>query len=231
MLTGGLVSVDDSAWREGAADWQPLHALLGLKQPPPIPTAAPPVVAQPKQIIGQPPQLLTRMPIPVQDTPAASSNHPSSHNPNPTEPKQTWSEIVDRLQPNSPSVKTRPKQATSSQATAPVKVGGWLLFFCVVLTLVPLSVFSQWAAFWKEGEPTFASFPAIETSMILCFFVSVALRSYGFIVGIMIWAGNTRGREIAKRFLIVYVVSDVGACRVGCTRYCARAGGCHPKAG
>lgn len=47
--------------------------------------------------------------------------------------------------------------------------------------------------------------------MILCFFVSVALRSYGFIVGIMIWAGNTRGREIAKRFLIVYVVSDVGA--------------------
>ena len=46
MLTGGLVSVDDSAWREGAADWQPLHALLGFKQPPPIPTAAPPVVAE-----------------------------------------------------------------------------------------------------------------------------------------------------------------------------------------
>ena len=46
MLTGGLVSVDDSAWCEGAVDWQPLHSVLGLKQPPPIPTAVPPVVAQ-----------------------------------------------------------------------------------------------------------------------------------------------------------------------------------------
>ena len=46
MLTGGLVSVDDSAWHEGTVDWQPLHALLGFKQPPPIPTAVPPVVAQ-----------------------------------------------------------------------------------------------------------------------------------------------------------------------------------------
>ena len=53
MLTGGLVSVDDSAWCEGAVDWQPLHALLGLKQPPPIPTAAQPL-ATPPAIAAQP---------------------------------------------------------------------------------------------------------------------------------------------------------------------------------
>jgi len=41
MLTGGLVSINDLAWHDGASDWQPLHALLGLAQPPPVPVAAP----------------------------------------------------------------------------------------------------------------------------------------------------------------------------------------------
>lgn len=49
MLTGGIVSVDDSAWCEGAVDWQPLHSVLGLKRPPPIPTATSPTLAQPRQ--------------------------------------------------------------------------------------------------------------------------------------------------------------------------------------
>ena len=53
MLTGGLVSVDDSGWCEGAFDWQPLHALLALKQPPPIPTA-PQHLATPPAIAAQP---------------------------------------------------------------------------------------------------------------------------------------------------------------------------------
>jgi carboxyl-terminal processing protease len=41
MLTGGLVFINDLAWHDGASDWQPLHALLGLAQPPPVPVAAP----------------------------------------------------------------------------------------------------------------------------------------------------------------------------------------------
>lgn len=34
MLKGGLVSSTDLAWREGTADWQPLHSLIGGTLPP-----------------------------------------------------------------------------------------------------------------------------------------------------------------------------------------------------
>ena len=202
MLTGGLVSVDDSAWHEGAADWQPLHILLGLKQPPPIPTAAPSVVAQPKQIIGQPPQLLTRMPIPVQDAPEGSFNHPSSHNTNPTEPKQTWSEIIARLQPGSPSVKTQPKQATSSQATAPVKVGGWLLW-AISLALVCF------------GLLTYSYFYTNNATSDLVF-----LFGYNFSIGSLIWGvfyaafnnatGRNQGNKKAGLAFLAIIASLVG---------------------
>lgn len=40
MLSAGMLSRDDSAWTDGAADWQPLSLILGLSQPPPIPTAS-----------------------------------------------------------------------------------------------------------------------------------------------------------------------------------------------
>lgn len=39
MLTGGLASPEDLAWRDDVPEWQPLHTLLGLRLPPPIPAA------------------------------------------------------------------------------------------------------------------------------------------------------------------------------------------------
>ena len=53
MLTGGLASPSDLAWRDGLPDWQPLHMLLGLRQPPPIPTS-PPHLATPPATVAQP---------------------------------------------------------------------------------------------------------------------------------------------------------------------------------
>src|SRR6476646_4200612 len=43
MVSAGSHSPDDLAWIEGAADWQPLHSILGISQPPPI--SNPPVQA------------------------------------------------------------------------------------------------------------------------------------------------------------------------------------------
>lgn len=61
MLTGGLVSINDLAWHDGASDWQPLHALLGLAQPPPVPvTAPPPQPIPPPSLYHQPPQAIEK---------------------------------------------------------------------------------------------------------------------------------------------------------------------------
>ena len=76
MLAEGVVAPDDLAWREGLPEWQPLHLLLGIHQPPPIPAAPPP------------------MPAPA------------------------------------------PISTPSAQAAGPVGVGGWLVFFCVGLTII-----------------------------------------------------------------------------------------------
>ncbi len=75
MLTGGLVSVDDSAWHEGTVDWQPLHALLGFKQPPPIPTAVPPVVAQQAHVASGASSLVSQVITQTLKPAGANSDH------------------------------------------------------------------------------------------------------------------------------------------------------------
>jgi hypothetical protein len=47
MLTGGLASPSDLAWHDGLPDWQPIHTLPGLPQPPPIPSSPPPLATSP----------------------------------------------------------------------------------------------------------------------------------------------------------------------------------------
>src|SRR5690606_797879 len=53
MITGGLLLPSDLAWRDGMPDWQPLHTLLGLRQPPPVPPVSQPV-GIPPAITDQP---------------------------------------------------------------------------------------------------------------------------------------------------------------------------------
>lgn len=41
MLTAALISPDDLAWHKARSTWQPLREILGLSQPPPIPSTPP----------------------------------------------------------------------------------------------------------------------------------------------------------------------------------------------
>lgn len=47
MLNGGLISLEDTAWRDGMSDWKPVRVVLGLPQPaqPPTPQSAPGAMA------------------------------------------------------------------------------------------------------------------------------------------------------------------------------------------
>ena len=102
---------------------------------------------------------------------------------------------------------------TTSTATASPGlngVGGWLVFFCVQLTiLAPLFTLAMMSVSWEQVKPAFAEFPGLKTAIVWESFGSVALIIYGFIVGCMIWNGNPNGRDIAKRFLLIRLVGFI----------------------
>lgn len=88
--------------------------------------------------------------------------------------------------------------------TGPKGVGGWLLLFCVVFTIIsPLISIGQISTSWEQAKPAFAQFPNFKGAIMWENAGSIALQIYGFIVGCMIWSGNPNGREIAKNFLLI----------------------------
>jgi hypothetical protein len=96
-------------------------------------------------------------------------------------------------------------------ATGPKGVGGWLVFFCVGLTILgPLYSIGQLSTSWEQAQPAFAQFPSFKTAIMWENAGSIALLIYGFIVGCMIWSGNPNGREIAKKFLLIRLFGFVG---------------------
>ena len=96
-------------------------------------------------------------------------------------------------------------------APRPNGVGGWLLFFCVSLTIVsPLYNLGQISMNWEQSQPAFAQFPSLKTAVMWENAGSVALVIYGFVVGCMIWGGNPKGPEIAKKFLLIRLFGFIG---------------------
>lgn len=103
------------------------------------------------------------------------------------------------------------KASPLGDVPGPKGVGGWLLFFCVGLTILsPLFSLSQILVDWEEAQPAFAQFPSLKTAAMWEMVGSIALISYGFIVGCMIWGGNPNGREIAKKFLLIRLFGFIG---------------------
>ena len=102
--------------------------------------------------------------------------------------------------------------APAVAATGPKGVGGWLLFFCVSLTILnPFFFLGCFAMFWAvDLQPMFDLFPNLKNAVICREIGSVALIIYGFIVGCMIWSGNPSGREIAKKYLLINLFGAIG---------------------
>ncbi|MCX7772641.1 MAG: GYF domain-containing protein [Clostridia bacterium] len=107
---------------------------------------------------------------------------------------------------------TQLKVPTPSAATTGLKgVGGWLLFFCVGLTILgPLLSLGQITMDWVKAKPLFFYFPNAKIAIMFESIGLMALLIYGFIAGCMIWGGNARGREIAKRYLLIRLVGFIG---------------------
>lgn len=94
----------------------------------------------------------------------------------------------------------RPYAAAPAAAAGPVGVGGWLLFFCVLLTIIgPLYGLSGWiqlAPRILSGSIPYAPtlFFALGTQLLLVV-ASIA-------IGAMIWSGRPDGRSLARKYLL-----------------------------
>ena len=141
MITAGMISRDELAWTDGAADWRPLHAVLGVAHPPPVPT------------------------------PVSSES----------------------LAPT-----------TAMPRGVPKAVGGWLVFFCVWITVIyPSITIAAMIDTWQKAHSSFGEFPALKSVCVWENFSVSVLLIYGIVVGCMIWNGNPRGRDIARHYLLV----------------------------
>jgi hypothetical protein len=101
--------------------------------------------------------------------------------------------------------------STPLPSLGPSGVRGWLLFFCVCLTILgPLVGFGMMRAEWQESQVAFSQFPSLKLAMIGANFIKGVLLLYGFHVGWTIWSGSPKGREVAKRFLLISLFGSFG---------------------
>jgi len=91
-----------------------------------------------------------------------------------------------------------------SVSMGPRGVGGWLMVFCVGLTILgPIFSFAGMANAWRACEPAFALYPSIKTAVIWENFGSAIIVVYGLVVGATIWGGHPNGRAMAQTYLRV----------------------------
>ena len=102
-------------------------------------------------------------------------------------------------------------QGASRPSTGPKGVGGWLVFFCIAITiLIPVANLLQMAIGWSMAEDGFARYPLLKGISLWENFGWSVLFVYGIIVGCIIWSGSPKGRSVARVFLMVRLFAFIG---------------------
>ena len=90
-------------------------------------------------------------------------------------------------------------------------VGGWLLFFCVAMTILgPLVSIGRLSLGWENADAIFAHIPSLKTIMYVETFGIALLVLYGFVVGCKIWRGDPDGKQLAKQYLKIRFFGFIG---------------------
>lgn len=93
-------------------------------------------------------------------------------------------------------------------------VGGWLLFFCISITILsPLLTLGNLLTGWNDGQRVFEYFPAFFAIMVVDTVLSLCLTAFGIFTGICLWRIRPGAVQKAKLYLFIYlgyqVVSSV----------------------
>jgi hypothetical protein len=111
------------------------------------------------------------------------------------------------------SVRTLGGSCTKGPAYATVPrytgVGGWLLFFCVCLTIVsPIVTVGLFSAGFSQASPHFHRFPGLRTLCVMDGLLSAGVVIVGFYAGIALWTMKQNAVQIAKAYLVVYLIGS-----------------------
>ena len=105
----------------------------------------------------------------------------------------------------------RPQDVEKSPTTGPRGIGGWLLFFCIALTILgPLWWIVRINYDWMNLQPAIDRFPAAKPAVFFEIAGSAAIVLYGFIIGCLIWRGVSYGKHIAKQYLLIRLLALAG---------------------
>jgi len=103
-------------------------------------------------------------------------------------------------QPATPPVTTAPAESRYKG------VGGWLLLFCLGLTVFsPLITLGSLAAAYGESSKYFHQFPGLLVIAVIDTFLSVGLAAFSVYAGIGLWTIRPGAVQMAKRYLLFFL--------------------------
>jgi hypothetical protein len=112
--------------------------------------------------------------------------------------------------PNEKYALQRQQDVEKPPAEGPRGIGGWLVFFCISLTILrPLWWIVEINYAWTKAQPALDRFPALKTAVFFETAGSAAIVLYSFIIGCLIWNGVPYGKRIAKQYLLIQLVAVV----------------------
>lgn len=86
-------------------------------------------------------------------------------------------------------------------------VGGWLLFFCLCLTLfAPLGTMAAFVAGFDELSRHFGQYPGLRSAMVIDVIVRIGLVCFSVWAGIALWTIRPNAVDIAKSYLIAVLI-------------------------
>jgi hypothetical protein len=112
--------------------------------------------------------------------------------------------------PDAPSHQSSAPADVSGPDTALKGVKGWLLFFCVSLTiLAPLATLGQLGMEWNETAPYFTRFPSLHTAVMLETLMSIGLMAFSIYAGSALWSVKPKAVKIAKNYLLTMLAYSI----------------------
>lgn len=86
-------------------------------------------------------------------------------------------------------------------------VRGWLLFFCLSLTVLsPLGNSILWVMTFNNVSPHFSKFPGLRTCTVIDGLLTLVLIGFSIYAGIALWRIRPNAVNIAKTYLRVYLM-------------------------
>ena len=95
----------------------------------------------------------------------------------------------------------------------PVGVRGWLLFFCLSLTVFSplLTVVNLVSAYWQTS-PLFDRFPGLQVITLLDALLSVGLTAFSIHAGVSLWKRRPGAVRTTKRYLVTLLAYTAVSC-------------------